>query len=149
MTSSRSKTTVLNEGQWWLKTGGVKFICNGLEITDVYKSVVHMARCCWASLNCAYVKGPSELMPRNWKQKSCTRWCAASWQFYFCRGPLQRKVVSIVDLPQVVSGSKFSSQLGLVCVEFACSSHVCVGFLRALQFPSTAQGRADEVNWLL
>lgn len=31
--------------------------------------------------------------------------------------------------------------------EFACSSHVCVGFLQVLGFPRISQQCAREVNW--
>jgi len=36
-------------------------------------------------------------------------------------------------------GSRFNSQLGPFCVEFACSSRVCVGSLRVLWLPPTVQ----------
>jgi len=44
-------------------------------------------------------------------------------------------------------GSERESRLGPFCVEFACSPPVCVGSLRLLWLPPTAQKHANEVNW--
>lgn len=41
----------------------------------------------------------------------------------------------------------FKSQLGPLCLECACSSRPCVGFLQELQFPPTVQKLASWVNW--
>ncbi|XP_075308222.1 serine/threonine-protein kinase OSR1b isoform X2 [Odontesthes bonariensis] len=46
-------------------------------------------------------------------------------------------VVSTVASQQ--QGSRFNTQLGPFCVEFACSPRVCVGSLRVLRLPPTVQ----------
>ena len=49
-------------------------------------------------------------------------------------------VVSTVASQQ--EGSRFSSQLGPFCVEFACSPRVYMGSLWILRLPSTVQKHA-------
>ena len=54
-------------------------------------------------------------------------------------------VVSGVVVSTVASqqeGSRFNSQLGLFCVEFACSPRVCVGSLWVLRLTPTIQKHA-------
>ena len=63
----------------------------------------------------------------------------------FCVGLHGGVVVSTVTSQQ--EGSRFNSQLGPFCVEFAHSPSVCVGSLQVLQLPHTIPKHACYINW--
>jgi len=62
------------------------------------------------------------------------------WDFIFCLGLHGGVVVSTVASQQ--EGSRFDPHLEPFCVEFACSSRVCMGSFWILRLPPTIQKHA-------